>query len=40
MSTAISDICCLVIGLPGALWQAVRNFFGNSLGEWWYSHYR
>jgi hypothetical protein len=40
MLTAISTICNVAMGLPGAIWQIVKNFFGNSLGNWWDSHYR
>ena len=40
MSTAISTICDVAMGLPGVIWQIVKNFFGNSLSDWWYSHYR
>jgi hypothetical protein len=40
MSTAMSNVCCFVIGLPGAIWRTVQNFFGNSLEKWWHSHYR
>jgi hypothetical protein len=40
MSPVISSIYYLAIDLPGTIWRAVKNFFENSLGKWWYSHYR
>ena len=40
MLTAISNICYLVIGLPGNAWRTTKHFFESSLRSWWYSHYR
>ena len=39
MLIGISDICRIAIGFPGATWRTVKNFFGNTLRTWWYSHY-
>ena len=39
MLAGMRNVYYLVIGLPGAAWGAVKNFFGYSLGKWWYSHY-
>ncbi len=39
MLTVISSVYYLAIKFPGAIGRAVKNFFGNTLGNWWYSHY-
>ena len=39
MLTGIINVYYLVIDFPGASWRTLKNFFGDSLGKWWYSHY-
>ena len=39
MLAVISNICYLVIDLPGNTWRITRRFFKDSLSKWWYSHY-
>ena len=39
MLTGISYTYYFVIDLPGATWRTLKNFFENSLRNWWYSHY-
>jgi hypothetical protein len=40
MLNVLSNVYYLIIGLPEAIWRAVKYFFGNTLSKWWYSHYQ